>query len=953
MSSLRLPVALLTLCAALLGAPARADNTADESDIAFSQGNAAFAKRDYEKALAAYFLSYRLVPNRNVLFNIARCYEALDRFDEAYRYWYDLYVDQGLAEDDRKEVKLALAHLAPRVALVSVTSTPTGAELFIDREDLGSRGKTPLTLAVAPGAHTVIVKLDGHHPATAKLTAHKGREVKQALTLERIVGKVELVGTPEGAVIRESADGPELGKLPTTLAFTPGQKLLVVQAPGFLPGQVLVDVKPDATVTTRVALTEKPKPTGKVIVTANRENAVVRVDGKDSGFTPVVLTLPEGEHAIEVSSSEVLPFTRTVAVVPDSEERLTVELRYAPPKVQAASKSKLSVDQAPASVTVITREEILAFGYQTVAEAVQAVRGFFVTDDRIYNYLGLRGFAPAGDFNTRFLVLYDGHPITDVWAGQGFVERGFDVDLSEIDRIEIVRGPASLLFGTGAFFGVINVVPRDRIAGGRSVEGVGAAGDANGVKARVTGSVGSDRYSGLLSAAGYFGRGQDLTNLGDQGVVQGYDGERVLGASMRAKLGDFTVVGKINQRRKQVPIALRAQLPEAPGSDYTDARGFAEVRFDHEWSRVALAARASYDGSRFGGWYTSLNDAGEIQRDYDPGGGDWLGAEVRGTFTLFEGNRLSAAAEGQFQLIHQHPVGGVAEEYQRVVLSGTVLDEWQIASWLFVQAGLRLDKYFDLPDVAFSPRGAVVLKPYQSGVTKLVAGQAFRAPNIYELYYTLAQVQLKPSDVGVTLRPELITTFELEHSHDFTPELRATVGAYYNLIDRLVELKNQTLDVPACGTESNPVQCLVYGNSARRLWAVGAEAELRWQPGRFTLVDLSYSFAMLGGAPTDDLPAYPAHMVSAKAMVPLKEGLVRLSAQLTYQSARHYIGTQMIGEAFLVNVGFSGEYGPLRYFAGVRNLLDSHYVLPVANELGLGQVQQLGRTFWVELAAGF
>ena len=67
----------LTIAAALLtAAPSFADNTADEADVAFVLGNEAFAKRDYDRALSHYFLSYRLVPNRNVLFNIAKCFEA-------------------------------------------------------------------------------------------------------------------------------------------------------------------------------------------------------------------------------------------------------------------------------------------------------------------------------------------------------------------------------------------------------------------------------------------------------------------------------------------------------------------------------------------------------------------------------------------------------------------------------------------------------------------------------------------------------------------------------------------------------------------------------------------------------------------------------------------------------------------------------------------------------------
>lgn len=938
------------LLALALASPAWADNTADEADVAFSIGNEAFAKRRYEDALAAYFLSYRLVPNRNVLFNIARCYEALDRFDEAYRYWNDLYVDPSLPADEKKDVKQALARLGGRVALVSVTSTPPGADLYVDRKDLGSRGRTPQTIAVSPGAHTILLELEGHHPAQVKVSVGRGREVKQAVELTVVVGKVAIEGTPAGASVREAADGPELGKVPGTLDLVPGKRLLVVTAPGYLAQQLLLDVKPDETVSAKVALQEKPKPTGKVVVTANRDSAVVRVNGRDSGFTPTVLTLPVGEYDVEVTTEEVTPVLRHVVVTADSESRVDAELRYAPPKVGAASKQALSVDQAPASVTVITREELLGFGYQTVAEALRAVRGMFLTDDRIYTYVGLRGFSPPGDLNTRLLVLWDGHPMNDVWAGQGFAARDFEVDLSDVDRIEVVRGPASILYGTGAFFGVINVVPRKRLEKNRHVEGVAGVGDQNGGKVRASGGLGPEGRSVKVSAAGMLSNGAALTDLGAEGVVPGLDGERALGASIVGQVGGFTLLGKINQRRKQVPTAPYGAAVGVAGTEYTDARGFAELRYEKLFSRVSLNARASYDGSRYRGWYAKLDENLQKYRETDTGGADWFGGEVRAGFTLFEGNRLTASFEGNVQLVQQQGSGLPPESYTRILLSGTLLDEWQIFSRVFVQVGLRVDKYFDLSGVALSPRGAVVAKLYDGGVTKLVVGQAFRAPTIYELQFSDNNAtQRKPDQPQ---QPELITTFEAEHNHDITPELRATVGGYYNLIDRLIVLEEDAVDPPRCGTATEPVQCVVYGNTTGRLTAGGAEAGLRWQPGRFTLVNATYSFVMLGGDGSGDA-AYPQHMASLKALVPLKEGYVRLSGQLTYQSARQAKDGSRIGEALLLNLGLQGEYGPVRYFAGVRNLLDQVYMLPVSTEAGFGKVQQYGRTLYIELAAGF
>src|SRR5439155_8326952 len=147
-------------------------------------------------------------------------------------------------------------------------------------------------------------------------------------------------------------------------------------------------------------------------------------------------------------------FEKSITLQRDQELRVYAELRYAPPPVSAASKSLVSVDEAPASTTVITSEELRAFGYTSLAEALQAVRGFYLSDDRMYTYLGIRGFSPPGDLNTRVLILWDGHSMNDVWAGQGYAARDLSADIQEVDRIEVIRGPASALYGTGAFFAV-------------------------------------------------------------------------------------------------------------------------------------------------------------------------------------------------------------------------------------------------------------------------------------------------------------------------------------------------------------------------------------------------------------------------------------------------------------------------------------------------------------------
>src|SRR5580692_11900059 len=127
-------------------------------------------------------------------------------------------------------------------------------------------------------------------------------------------------------------------------------------------------------------------------------------------------------------------------------------------QVYSASKHMQNASEAPASVTVVTADEIQKYGYRNLADILRSVPGFYVTYDRDYTFVGVRGFGRLGDWNSRILVLIDGHRINNNVLGQAMLGNEFLVDVDMIDRVEIVCAPSSSLYGANAFFAVINVI---------------------------------------------------------------------------------------------------------------------------------------------------------------------------------------------------------------------------------------------------------------------------------------------------------------------------------------------------------------------------------------------------------------------------------------------------------------------------------------------------------------
>ncbi len=113
------------------------------------------------------------------------------------------------------------------------------------------------------------------------------------------------------------------------------------------------------------------------------------------------------------------------------------------------------------------------------------MRGFYVIYDRNYTYVGVRGFSRPSDYNARILFLIDGHRENDNIFDGAYVGTEFPVDVDLIDHIEIIRGPGSAVYGTGAFAAVINVITKR----GRDLDAMevsAEAGSWNTYKARLS-----------------------------------------------------------------------------------------------------------------------------------------------------------------------------------------------------------------------------------------------------------------------------------------------------------------------------------------------------------------------------------------------------------------------------------------------------------------------------------
>jgi outer membrane receptor protein involved in Fe transport len=131
-------------------------------------------------------------------------------------------------------------------------------------------------------------------------------------------------------------------------------------------------------------------------------------------------------------------------------------------EMTTAGLRKERIGEIPASVVLVTREDIEKYGYTSLEEILENIPGLYLIDD--YNWIGTKNFGVRGFFSTGafddMIVLINGVNQVENLFDSYFTEK-IAVPVEAIDRIEVIRGPMSIIYGSGAFFGAINIITND------------------------------------------------------------------------------------------------------------------------------------------------------------------------------------------------------------------------------------------------------------------------------------------------------------------------------------------------------------------------------------------------------------------------------------------------------------------------------------------------------------
>lgn len=611
--------------------------------------------------------------------------------------------------------------------------------------------------------------------------------------------------------------------------------------------------------------------------------------------------------------------------------------------VVAGSKRAQETRDVASSVSVVTAADIKEHGYRTLADVLRTLPGFYVSNDRNYSYVGIRGFSRPGDWNARVLLLLNGLRTNENVFDLAYIGEEFSVDVDLIERVEVIRGPSSAIYGSNAFFAVINVVtrPGSSFAGTEIATTAASFGTYSG-----RGSYGHTFANGLdlVASATYSdGKGRNLyfpeydAPATNNGIANGADHEGFRKLLVTASKGNFSFQANNVSREKGLPTGVYYATFNDPRSRTTDGLSLASLTYERAFANAATfstrvhAGRYSYDGEYA---YTDLAPNKDLFV------GEWWGLDIDAARKIGSRQFVTYGAEyrDNFKMLQTDYDPDPYYLYSYTKDKSTrwgafAQDEIKLADPLMLYAGLRVDRYEGF-GYATSPRAALIYTPNPTTTFKLLAGRAFRAPNDYELQYNRAHL----STINPQLEPEHIETLELIAQRLIGGGVEISASAFRN---RLTDLLSRRTDTTS-GSQ--------YFGNVDEIHSKGLELGLNVNRGHGLTGKLSYSLQH-----TEDraigiqLSNSPEQMVQMELRSPILGSAATASVDAQYMSARSTLLGNVAGGHVLTNLSLFAPrtFGRFDLSASLYNVFNARYGDPVSNGFVQDLIQQDGRSFRV------
>jgi iron complex outermembrane receptor protein len=604
--------------------------------------------------------------------------------------------------------------------------------------------------------------------------------------------------------------------------------------------------------------------------------------------------------------------------------------------ISTAAKYDQQLSSVAASVSVITADEIERYGWTSLAEVLEAVRGFYETYDRNYAYIGVRGIGRPTDYNSRLLILIDGQPVTDAVFGGAAAGNDLAIDMAMVAKIEIVRGPGSALYGTHAMLAVINIFTKNADAiDTMSMSAVAGSHQKRGASMRT----GKELANGLqLTASGYW---QEINGANlffpeydapetNHGVARNLDYEALHRFALTLRKGGLRLAISTRSRTKGVPTAMYNARFNADQAT-TDAQDLVTADYHRALDATkTIELRGYWDRGRYRGHFP-----------YDELGTDRyvaqaVGGEARLQWDLSPNHRLTTGVEyvNAWRVDYGFVVGDYKIDLNRPYDMTSYYLQYEAhpsPKFGFV-GGIRRDDFSATAD-STAPRAAILITPNRSTTLKLLYGTAFRSPNVYEAFYADS---VMPWKAHPDLKPETIRTTELVWERRLSPETMLVGSAFHinanHLIDQRIEPVEHIAWYDNVGTvESNGVEL---------------EAQMRRQDGLWARVSGSLQRTRSDGQPASNSPRYLLKGgLSNSPWAPFHVGV-----EGTFEAARRTRDGATTNPFLLVNATMSKLVGKsFRVALTAHNLFNTDYSNPVGPELRPQSIRQDGRTFTLRL----